>query len=536
MYNARFPKRAFVFALEAGWSPAFAGMAKRRVAGEQAKMRKVLSNCRALLGENHTLSDTPVDIVIEGRIITDIRPHVAVETGGDAIDMSRRLIAPGLINGHHHSHEGYYKGRKDNLPLELWMNYVRPLRPIDLSPRDVYLRTMIGAIEAVKSGTTTICDDLNASPRLIPEHIEAAFQAYEDIGIRANVGITLFDKPFFRALPFVDEEFPPELLAELDAVPVSSPDALLNYVTDLAKRRHPQTSRVAYMATPSAPQRCTEGFLRRVRTLADDFDLPLMIHVQETRLQVVTGQLWYGSTMVEYLHRLGFLKPKTQIIHGVWLTPAEIGILARTGASVQYNPSSNLKLGSGVAPLRALLDGGVNVSMGTDGCGSIDSVDMQNALCDGALIQKLRGDYASWTGAREALRAATLGSAKALGRDDELGAVEKGRIADLVAYRLDAIAFTPLNDAVNQLVYGATKADIDMVMVDGEIVQRDGRLTRVDEDALIAEIHDVHARITPALAASEADVARLSAPYERIYQRCRHMPIPAETYPARLPD
>jgi 5-methylthioadenosine/S-adenosylhomocysteine deaminase len=499
-------------------------------------MRKTLVNCRTLLGEGQTLADGTLDIVIEGRLIADIRPHGAAQPDGVAIDMSRRLVAPGLINGHHHSHEGYYKGRKDNLPLELWMNYVRPLQPIDLSPRDVYLRTMVSAIEAVKSGTTTICDDLNASPRLIPEHIEAAYQAYEDLGIRANVGLTLFDKPFFRALPFVEDEFPPELLAELDAVPLSPASDLLAFAEGLARARHPSTSRVGYMATPSAPQRCTEDFLLQVRRMADDHDLPLMIHVQETRLQVVTGQLWYGSTMVEYLHRLGFLKPKTQIIHGVWLNPREIGMLAETGASVQYNPSSNLKLGSGIAPFRALLDAGVNVSMGTDGCGSIDSVDMQNALCDGALLQKLRGDHTKWTGARETLKAATLGGAQALGRGRELGAIEKGRIADLVAYRLDGIAFTPLNDAVNQLVYGATKADIDMVMVDGEVIQRHGRLTRVDEDKLILEIQAVHARIADALAASETDVERLAAPYERIYRRCLHHPIPADTIPARLAD
>lgn len=499
-------------------------------------MRKILSNCRALLGEDHRLSDTPLDIVVDGRMIAEIRPHGAGGADGEVIDMSRRLVAPGLVNGHHHSHEGYYKGRKDNLPLELWMNYVRPLRPVELSARDVYLRTLIGAIEAVKSGTTTLCDDLNASPRLRPDHVEAAFQAYEDIGIRANVGVTLFDKPFFRALPFVEEEFPPALLAELDAVPMSSPDILLDYATGLARTRHPSTNRVAYMVTPSAPQRCTPDYLARVRRLADDFDLPLMIHVQETRLQVVTGQLWYGATMVEYLHRLGFLKPKTQLIHGVWLTPAEIAILAETGASVQYNPSSNLKLGSGIAPFRALLDGGVNVSMGTDGCGSIDSIDMQNAICDGALIQKLRGDHTGWTGARETLRAATIGGAKALGREHELGAIAPGRLADLVAYRLDSIAFTPLNDAVNQLVYAATKADIDMVMVDGEVIQRAGRLTHIDEDALIGEIQEVHARIAQDLAASETDVERLAGPYERIYRRCQHLPIPAETYPARLPE
>lgn len=499
-------------------------------------MRKVLSNCRALLGERFDLS-APVDIAIEGRRIAAITPHGGGRIGaGEVIDMSRRLIAPGLINGHHHSHEGYYKGRKDNLPLELWMNYVRPLRPLALSARDVYLRTLIGAIEAVKSGTTTLCDDLNASPILRPDHVEAALQAYEDIGIRANVGITLFDRPFFRAMPFVDEEFPPALLAELDAVKGTPPEDLIAFAESLARARHPQSARVAYMATPSAPQRCTEEFLRRVRRLADDHDLPLMIHAQETRLQVVTGQLWYGSTMIEYLSRIGFLGAKTQIIHGVWLTPAEIDLIARSGASVQYNPSSNLKLGSGVAPLRALLDGGVNVSMGTDGCGSIDGVDMQNALADGALIQKLRGDYPAWTGAREALTAATLGGARALGRAGDLGAIAPGHLADLVAYRLDGIAFTPLNEAVHQLVYAATKADIDMVMVDGEVIQQGGRLTRIDEARIIDDIQEAHSRIAPALTASEADVERLAAPYRRIHERCRHIPIAAATYPARLPD
>ena len=128
------------------------------------------------------------------------------------------LFTPGLINSHHHSHEHYHKGRYDRVPLELWMNYVRPLTPIPVTPRHVYLRTLIGAIQALRSGTTTIVDDLNVSPQLDPVIVNAAFQAYRDIGIRAMVGLTLFDKPFYRALPFVDEEFPKDLLASLDQV------------------------------------------------------------------------------------------------------------------------------------------------------------------------------------------------------------------------------------------------------------------------------------------------------------------------------
>jgi 5-methylthioadenosine/S-adenosylhomocysteine deaminase len=499
-------------------------------------MTKTLAGCLALLGEDARPSNGPVDIIIEGRHIRDIRPSGAGAAEGEIIDLKDRLVTAGLINGHHHSHEGFFKGRKDNLPLELWMNYVRPLKPLEHTPREIYLRTMIGAIDAVHSGTTTLNDDTNVSPRIRPDHVEAIFQAYEDIGIRANVGITLFDRPFFRAVPFVDEEFPQALLAELDSTPMYTAQALLEFAGSLARARHPREKRVGYIATPSAPQRCTEEFLRAVRRMADHLDLPVMMHVQETRLQVVTGQLWHGSTLIEYLHRIGFLKPNTQFIHAVWLNPREIEILAKTGVTVQHNPPSNLKVGSGLAPIRALLDAGVNVSLGTDGCGSIEGADMQNSLYLAALLPKLRGDYTKWFGAPEAFRFGTIGGAKALGRGHELGAIEKGRIADLAAYRLNSMAFTPLGNAVNQLVYSAGRSEVDLVMVDGEVIMSGGRLTRVDEDRLIAEIREAHARIEPMLTATEADVERLREPYERIYRRCEKIEIAADTYPARFSD
>ena len=499
-----------------------------------AQSVKTLVGCIALLGPDAARSQGPVDIEIRGDRIADIRPHGVREPEGEVLDMRNRLVAAGLINGHHHSHEGFYKGRKDNLPLELWMNYVRPLKPIEYTPREVYLRTMIGAIEAIRSGTTTICDDTNVSPRIRQDHVEAIFQAYEDIGLRAYVGITLFDKPFFRAVPFVEEEFPKELLAELDSTKMYGADELLGFATGLARNHHWSTHRVAYIAAPSAPQRCTEGFLLAVRHMADDYNLPIMTHVQETRMQVVTGQLWYGSTMVEYLDRIGFMKPNTAFIHGCWLNPREIEILARTGVTVQHNPGSNLKVGSGLAPIRALLDGGVNVSMGTDGCGSIEGTDMQNALYLAALLQKLRGDHTGWVGATEAFEAATMGGARALGRKDELGALDAGRKADLVAYRLDSTPFTPLNDPLQQLVYAAGRSEIDLVMVDGETALRNGKLARIDEAAILAEIAESHERIEPQLTASEADVERLVAPYSRIYRRCQCIDIAPDTYPARF--
>jgi len=496
-----------------------------------------LTGCRALLGRLAKPSTGPVDIVIRGQRIASIRPAGAQPPEGTLIDARGRLATAGFINGHFHSHEHFHKGRYDKLPLELWMNFVRPPVPIPWTERQVYLRTMIGAIEALRSGTTTVCDDMNVSPVLHTEHVEAAIRAYEDIGLRAFVGVTLFDKPFFLSVPFTDEECPPDLIARFSAGEATPPREVLEFVGELAKRRHPRAHRVGCMLAPSAPQRCTEGFLREVRALADELALPVMIHVQETRLQVVTGRLLFGSTLVEYLDRIGFLKPRTALVHCIWLTPREIEILAKSGASVQHNPTCNLKMGSGVAPLRALLDAGINVSLGTDGCGSVETADMQKTVLAAALLPKIRGDDPDrWAGAEEAFQAATLGGARALGRDDDLGALEVGRLADIVLYRLDRIAFVPLNNPLRQLVYGETGASIDTVLVAGDIVMREGRLTRIDEAEILEEIAGEHARVEPLIAEAERSVEPILESYRRIYQRCCREPIAPDTYPARLPQ
>lgn len=494
--------------------------------------------CGAIVVSPGRLHDAaPMDVAVADGHVVRVSPAGALPPQGEVIDARGDVVAPGWINGHTHSHEGFYKGRYDNVALELWMNNVRPLDPIPYTPREVYLRTLVGAIDALRSGTTTICDDMNASPVLRPEHVQAALQAYEDLGIRALVGITLFDRPFFRALPFVDELFPKSLLAELDGKPKSTAREYLDYVEALARERHPRERRVGYLPTPSAPQRCSREFLEAVRDLADRNRLPVITHVQETRLQVVTAQVMYGKTMVEYLEEIGFLKPATSIIHGVWLTQAEIEVLARTGTSVQHNPQSNLKLGSGLAPLRALLDAGVNVSLGTDGCGSIENADMLKVISQTALLHKLRGDEPSrWVGADDAFVAATQGGARALGMDDCLGRVEPGWRADLTVWRGADIAFRPLNDALRQLVFNASPASLRHSFVAGDAVIRDGRLVHVDEAALLEEMQQAHGRLGPLIADSERAVARLLPAYRAIWDRCNATPISPKVYPARFAE
>lgn len=475
----------------------------------------------------------PVDITIAGGVIREIRPASADPAGGAVIDASRLLVTPGLVNGHTHSHENFAKGRYENLPLELWMNFVRPPTPISLTARQVYLRTMIGAIEAIRTGATTIVDDLNIFPVLHPEHVEAALQAYEDIGIRAVVCPGLFDLPFFRTTPFVDECFPAPLLDRLSRGQRTPAAQSLAHVEGLMEGRHPREARVSVAVSPSAPQRCSPEWLERLRRVGVERDLPVILHVQETRLQVVSGRMFYGKTMVEHLHDSGFLRPGVTLIHGVWLTPREIGLIAGSGATIQHNPVSNMSIGSGLAPLREMLDAGINVSLGTDACGSSFTTSMIKAVNATALTQKLRSpEYGAWITAAEAWRAATTGGAKALGLGDRIGALRPGMAADLLGWRLDGYAFRPLNDLLRQLVYAESGSGLSLAIVDGDVVMRDGAFVSIDEAAIWDEIDDAHAALQEELDAADEDVRSMVAAYEAVYRRCLAEPIGAATLPA----
>ena len=492
---------------------------------------------RPLSEDGTHVIQTPMDIIICDGIIQSIHLAGASPPKGKVVDASGTLAMPGFINGHHHSHENFHKGRYDRLPLELWMNYVRPAKPLPLTADDVYLRTLVGACQALLSGTTCIVDDFNASPVLNQEHIEAALAAYEDIGIRALLGPTLFDVPFHKSVPFIQEECSPETLASLAPSKATPATEYLRLVESLSVTRHPRDNRVGVLLAPSAPQRCSDNLLREVRAVADRTELPVIIHVQETRLQAASAWHERGKTLFQHLDELGFLAPGTSLIHAVWLTVDDIARIAASGASVQHNPNSNLKLGSGLMPMRALLDAGVNVSLGTDGCGSLESTDMLRVVANTALIHKLRGDdYRHWIGAEEALEAATVGGAKALGLAEQLGRVKTGMRADLVLYRLDAPAFTPLNDPLRQLVFGESGDGIHSVWVEGEQIVADGQLTRLDQRVISQRIEQAMQRLRPAIDAAEGMTETLRPAYERIWSRCQALSLAPGTIPARFDE
>jgi guanine deaminase len=237
---------------------------------------------------------------------------------------------------------------------------------------------------------------------------------------------------------------------------------------------------------------------------------------------------------VRRLDRLGFLAPRTSLVHGVWLHPDEFRLLADRGVSVQANPVGNLKLGSGAAPLRGLLDAGVNLSLGSDGCGSIETVNLHPSIAAMALVSTLRGEPETWISAAEAFEAATVGGARALGREGDLGRLAPGFRADIALYRLDRPPFTPLNDPLRQLVYAERGANLAAVLVDGRVVVRDGRVLGVDEDRLFDELTALHERLRPAMARAIAAARALAPAMTAARRRCAAEPLRPGALAARL--
>jgi len=254
------------------------------------------------------------------------------------------------------------------------------------------------------------------------------------------------------------------------------------------ERHHRPDEGISIGLGPSGPQRCTDEMLAGCAALADELDVAIHIHVLETRMQAVSGQRMYGKTLPEHMEAIGFLGPRVSFEHGIWLTDHDIELVRDAGVTIVHNPVSNMKLGSGICPVPTLLSHGVNVALGTDGMSSNDGNDMYAALKFAGLLHKLwEIDFEEWLGADEAWTMATVGGATAAGDRAGLGRIEPGRRADLVLLDLDSIPFTPLNDPLHQVVFGSTTGAVDSTMVGGRWVVRAGKVTGIDEAAILAE-------------------------------------------------
>ena len=428
------------------------------------------------------------DILIEGAEITAVGSDLAdsATRGAEVLDASGRLVVPGMINAHYHSHDTLCRGLFEELPLEMWLLYTMPMGA-NRSKEEVRARTLVGAVESLRAGITTVQDMLG----LIPpddEYVDVVLSAYRDVGIRVVFAPMLYDIPATAMLRY-KEMLPPEIQAMLGD---KAPDARsqLDFL-ETQMRRHPADGRLHWAVAPFAPQRCSPALLEGCADLAARHDLQIYTHVYETRGQVLIARDSYadhGGSFIGYFDNVGLLGPRLNIVHSVWISRAEMDRMADAGAGIVLNHLSNLKLKSGIAPVVDMREAGVRLALGCDNCSGSDVQNMFQAMKMFCLIAAVSEPMPGPPLAHEALRYATEGGARTAGLGDVLGAIRPGCKADLMLLDLDDAAYLPFNSAARQLVYSETGRGIETVVVDGRVVMKDRRILTIDEDALRREV------------------------------------------------
>lgn len=400
----------------------------------------------------------------------------------EVIDAAGMLVTPGFVNAHYHSHDVLLRGLFEQLPLDIWGLHSFPSYYPRRTAQEVALRTQLGAVECLRGGMTTVQDMVTVvGPDR--EHAQAIVSTYDDMGIRVCLALQVGDRPATDTMPFWRELLPADMAAGFSSA--MPPDAMQAFIAGLLDS--PPAGRLTWGLAPSSPERCSEGLLAWIRDLAAARDLRIFTHMYEARAQAVLARLRYqsdGGSFTRLLHRVGLLGPRLSIAHGIWITNEEIEEVAAAGASLVSNPMANLKLLDGIAPVQRYLDAGVNVGLGCDNCSCSDAQNMFQSMKTFAIFLGYQGRSGEQGAARQAFRAATLGSAKALGLEGKVGSLAIGSHADLVLIDTRDPVYQPMNSAVRQLVYAESGRAVHTVIVDGRILVRDRRMTEVDENVL----------------------------------------------------
>ncbi len=424
---------------------------------------------------------TPIDLLIEARWIIPIEPaHTVLENHAVAVDKGRivailqqsdatlrfapktlkrlahHVLIPGLVNLHTHSAMSLLRGLADDLPLMDWLqNHIWPAEAQHVSEAFVYDGTLLACAEMLRGGTTCF-NDMYFYPK-------ATAKAALASGMRAAIGLITIDFPTAYAVD--SDDYLAKGLAARDEL---REEPLLNWCL-----------------APHAPYTVSDRNFTKVLTLAEQCELPIHLHLHETKQEIEDSLSLFGMRPVERLHRLGLLSPGLIAAHGVHLAPDEIELLAQHGCSIAHCPSSNLKLASGIAPITELTRAGVNVGLGTDGAASNNSLDVFQEMRLAALLAKGISGQAESVSAHQALHMATLGGARALGLDDEIGSLMEGKSADLCAININDIGLSPCYDPASLLVYSAGREYVSDVWVAGKIRVAEGHLIGCHEIELI---------------------------------------------------
>jgi 5-methylthioadenosine/S-adenosylhomocysteine deaminase len=413
-------------------------------------------------------ADNAKHIYNPGAVAIDRTDIVAVGSGADVaarfrgaeeINATGSVVIPGLINTHTHAPMVLYRGLADDLPLQEWLEkYIFPAEAKTVSREMVRVGTRLAAAEMIESGTTTYVDMY-----YFEEEIARATKA---AGLRGVLGQTIIQ------FPVPDAKTPVEGLARAEAF----------------IREFEHDDLITPAVAPHAAYTNDAKTLQAARALATKYGVPLITHVAETSAEVKDSQAAHGGlSPVAYLDSIGFLGPRTLAAHAVWTSPEDIAILRNRQVAVSHNPESNMKLASGVAPVPAYLTAGITVGLGTDGAASNNDLDMFGAMRAAAFLHKVQSGDPRAIPAATALDMATIGGAKAIGMDKQIGSLEAGKRADVVVVSMTRPRQTPLYDPISHLVYATHGDDVRTVIVNGKVLMRDRRLTTLNEAAVLAD-------------------------------------------------
>lgn len=519
-------------------------MEARSLATPAAPPRLLIRGGRVYDHDGDVHQPSQADILVAGGTIErvgrdlarDFERELAREppaSGAEVIDACGKLVVPGLVNAHYHSHDVLAKGLFEEMPFDVWTLHASPSgygpRPLE----EVRLRTLIGAAEALRNGITTIQDFLTVVPQ-DEAVVDTVLSAYEEAGIRVVFAVAARDRGALDVAPFLPPGLPDAVgkrIAGSDRSAASVLDFVGGQIRRLGRRPSPRQS---FALAPSAPQRCSPALLEGIAALSRSDGLPVLTHVYETRIQAAAARTQPGiASLLDILERAGLLNDRLAIVHGVWLAPQEIARIAEAGACVVHNPVSNLKLKSGVAPILELHRAGVDVALGCDNCSCAETQNIFIAMRLMCLLPAVSDPEPGPVDAAYALRAATLKGARAVGLSGTAGAIRPGMAADLVLLDLEDPAFVPFNSAARQLVFAEGGRAVDTVVVGGRPVVRGGRLLTVNAAALAAaaqEIAPAFRRDAHALAARNAD---LLAPILHAGRNAWNMPLGFERFIGR---
>jgi 5-methylthioadenosine/S-adenosylhomocysteine deaminase len=416
---------------------------------------------------------SPGAVAIDGRDIVGVDTPEAIAarfSARESIDASGQVVLPGLINTHTHAPMVLYRGLADDLALMDWLQkYIFPAEAKTVTPEFVRAGTRLAALEMIQSGTTTYADMYYFE--------EEIAKVTKEAGLRGVLGQTIIQ------FPVADAKTPAAGLARAEAF-------IKQFAGD---------ELIVPAVAPHSMYTLDTATLKAARALADREHSPVLIHLAETADEVKTSRERHKATSTRYLESIGFWGPRTLAAHGVWLTPADVAVLARRRVGVSHNPESNMKLASGTARVVAMRRAGVTVGLGTDGAASNNDLDMFEAMRQAAFLAKLNTMDPRAVPARTALEMATIEGARALGLEAQIGSLEAGKRADLIVVSMASARQTPMYDPLSHLVYVTRGDDVRTTIVNGRVLMRDRQMLTLNEAAVLDEARGLAAKVRQAV-------------------------------------